>query len=92
MSSVISASRRCEGRMSESFCGEYVESRAVADNGLLAGLDGFVSESTVGGEIGSLIVDCEGVIGCLEDLVALDVARDMSRTSTGRIRLPSVCV
>lgn len=92
ISSTISASRRCEGRI--------VGSVSVVDVGFRllksveAGWSGLLSKSTEGEEIGVSIDTSVGVeLGvCRCDLGAKAVACDMSRTNKGRTCLPSDCV
>ena len=92
MSSVISASRLCEGSISEP-SELYVGSIEAAESGLSDGEDGLTSERTVGGDIGLSIVDAAGVEGCRRTVLSVEaVARDIRRTSKGRTCFPSELV
>ena len=56
------------------------------------GKDGLVSERTAEGDIGLLIVEDVGTDDCRGALGVKVVARDISRTRSGRICFPSECV
>ena len=91
MSSVISARRRWEGRISELEGGEELRAESVGE-AVRGVYDGFKSARTEGGEIGSSIEeeeDGEGGGTAREDLGDRDVAPDMRRTRRGRMCLPS---
>lgn len=85
ISSVISASRRWEGRISE-LAGV---SSMDGDKGLDCREEGFVSERIVGEEMGSSIIEAVGIEGRLGAFDVVDIARDMRRTSKGRTCFPS---
>ena len=91
MSSVISARRRWEGRMSES-SEVYAVSIEEFERGFASGEDGLMSDRIALGVIGLSMVVAVGIEGSRETLGVRDVARDMSRTRRGRICLPSDCV
>ena len=89
MSSVISASRLCEGSISEP-SELYVFSTEAAESGLFDGWEGLISERTLEGDIGLSIVDAVGKEGGRRAaLGAGAVARDIRRTSKGRMCFPS---
>lgn len=89
MSSVISASRLCEGSISET-SELYTDSIGAAESGSLDGEDGLTSERIVGGDIGLSIVEVLGIEKCLRAAFGLEaVARDIRRTSKGRMCFPS---
>lgn len=91
ISSVISARRFWEGRMSES---SEEESTSVEDTNseLATGEEGLISESIVDGEMESLSLEDVDSRDCFGPLRATEVARDMSKTISGRMRFPSDCV
>lgn len=91
MSSVISARRRWEGRMSGS-SGIYADSAEAAEGGLPAEDEGLSSERIVEGDIESSIVAAEAWKDVLGDFGDRAVARDIKRTMSGRICFPSDCV
>lgn len=88
MSSVISASLRWEGSMSESSEAYVASSAAVRD--AYSGADGLLSERREDGDVND-----EFIALCVCDAIsrlifgANAVALDMSRTSVGRTYLPS---
>lgn len=88
INSVISASRLCDGRISES-PGRYRAS-SEADRGRFSA--GFASFSKKSGEMDELTVCCEGGGHSLGNFGVRAVARDMSSTSIGRTYFPSDCV
>ena len=65
---------------------------AGVNNGLVLGDNGLMSERIVEGEIGSSIVEELGGANFLGVFGARDVARDIRRTMSGRICLPSELV
>lgn len=68
----------------------YAASMEAAESGLCDGWDGLTSERTVGGDIGLSIVDAVGKDGCRRAALGMGaVARDIRRTSKGRICFPS---
>ena len=91
MSSVISARRRCDGRISES-SEVYEVSRVELPGGLELGEEGLRSARIAGGVMESSIDVAVVVKGFLETFGVRDVARDMRRTRRGRICFPSDCV
>ncbi len=70
----------------------YRASVAAAVGGFVSEEAGLTSERIVDGEIGSSILGVVDVAVLRRSLGAIAVARDMSRTSIGRICLPSDCV
>ncbi len=88
ISSVISASRLCDGKMSES-SEVYAASSEEVESGLAAGIERLTSDKTLEGDIGLSIVEDDGDEGFRETLGVKAVALDMSRTSRGRICFPS---
>ncbi len=88
MSSVISANRRWEGRICASIEG-YGGSFAAAVSGFVSGEEGFKSESIFEGEMELLMFGVTDVEALRRAFGAKAVARDMSKTSMGRICLPS---
>lgn len=58
-------------------------------SGLLIGDDGLVSERTIDGDMALSMMEAVGIPGCLGPLGASDIARDMSRTRSGRMCFPS---
>lgn len=91
MSSVISASRLCDGRMSE-FSKVCVVSSEEVESVPVSGVEGLTSDRTLEGDIGLSSVEGVGVEGCREDLGVTAVALDIRRTSRGRICFPSEVV
>ena len=85
MSSVISANRLCDGRMSES---EDVYNVWVCVRGFEVGLEGLTSDRTADGDIGLSILKSLN----LTDLGVRAVALDIKSTMSGRTCFPSDCV
>lgn len=84
ISSVISASRRCEGNMSEL--------SNVSNPDGESGLEfdkGFVSDRIVEGDIGSSIIEAVDTEVGLGALGVVEIALDMRRTIRGRTCFPS---
>ena len=88
MSSVISANRFCEGRISDPLDMSFEDGA----NGLAIGEEGLVSERMVDGVIGLSMIEAIGMPDRLGDLGVKDIARDMSSTSKGLTCFPSPLV
>ena len=82
---MISASRRCDGKISEPSNASDTGGETEVD----CNDEGLVSDSMIDGEIGSLILVVVGTEGRLDDFGVVDIARDMRRTSRGRMCFPS---